>query len=71
MIHTKVQLLTSTSYVATHFHIQTDPAELLAEEARKPPCRNLQITGKCEFGPNCRFSHVFQHFPGISLASCM
>lgn len=48
-----------------------DPAELLAEEAKKPPCRNLQITGKCEFGANCRFSHVFQHFPALPIANCM
>jgi len=55
--------------VKLHYDSYKDPAELLAEEARKPPCRNLQITGKCEFGPNCRFSHVFQHFPGLPMSS--
>jgi len=54
--------------VKLHYDSFKDPAELLAEEAKKPPCKNILVTGKCEFGPGCRYSHIFQHFPGPIVA---
>eukprot|EP01111_Echinosteliopsis_oligospora_P009407 TRINITY_DN2745_c0_g1_i1.p1 TRINITY_DN2745_c0_g1~~TRINITY_DN2745_c0_g1_i1.p1 ORF type:complete len:127 (+),score=14.91 TRINITY_DN2745_c0_g1_i1:60-440(+) len=54
--------------VKLHYDSYRDPADLLgAEQAKRAPCRNLLLTGKCEFGPNCRFSHAFQSgFPDLA-----
>ncbi|EDO47452.1 predicted protein [Nematostella vectensis] len=41
-----------------HYDSFKDPAELLAEESSKPPCKKFFSTGTCAFGPNCRYSHT-------------
>uniref|UniRef100_A0A8C6YS68 Zinc finger matrin-type protein 5 n=1 Tax=Nothoprocta perdicaria TaxID=30464 RepID=A0A8C6YS68_NOTPE len=35
-----------------------DAAAILQEEQSKKPCRKFLQTGQCDFGPNCRFSHM-------------
>jgi hypothetical protein len=40
------------------------PSHNVVEESQKPPCQNLLKTGFCQFGTNCRFSHLIQFFGG-------
>ncbi|XP_034955195.2 zinc finger matrin-type protein 5 isoform X1 [Zootoca vivipara] len=35
-----------------------DSATILQEEQSKKPCREFLLSGRCDFGPNCRFSHM-------------
>ncbi|XP_064024591.1 zinc finger matrin-type protein 5 isoform X1 [Pogoniulus pusillus] len=35
-----------------------DAAAILQEEQTKKPCRKFLQTGQCDFGSNCRFSHM-------------
>ncbi|OXB76447.1 UNVERIFIED_CONTAM: hypothetical protein H355_014162 [Colinus virginianus] len=35
-----------------------DAAAILQEEQSKKPCRKFLQTGQCDFGSNCRFSHM-------------
>ncbi|XP_020656464.1 zinc finger matrin-type protein 5 [Pogona vitticeps] len=35
-----------------------DAAAILQEEQSKKTCRKFLQTGQCDFGPNCRFSHM-------------
>ncbi|XP_029474991.1 zinc finger matrin-type protein 5 isoform X2 [Rhinatrema bivittatum] len=35
-----------------------DASTVLAEEKTKKPCRKFLQTGQCDFGSNCRFSHL-------------
>ncbi|XP_033030743.1 zinc finger matrin-type protein 5 [Lacerta agilis] len=35
-----------------------DNATILQEEQSKKPCREFLLSGRCDFGPNCRFSHM-------------
>ncbi|XP_065273939.1 zinc finger matrin-type protein 5 isoform X2 [Emys orbicularis] len=35
-----------------------DAAAVLLEEQSKKPCRKFLQTGQCDFGFNCRFSHM-------------
>ncbi|XP_069475383.1 zinc finger matrin-type protein 5 isoform X1 [Ambystoma mexicanum] len=35
-----------------------DAAAILADEQNKKPCRKFLQTGECDFGNNCRFSHM-------------
>uniref|UniRef100_A0A8C3CCH7 Zinc finger matrin-type protein 5 n=1 Tax=Cairina moschata TaxID=8855 RepID=A0A8C3CCH7_CAIMO len=35
-----------------------DAAAILQEEQSKKPCRKFLQTGQCDFGANCRFSHM-------------
>nr|KAF6404411.1 zinc finger matrin-type 5 [Molossus molossus] len=35
-----------------------DAAAILLDEQNKRPCRKFLLTGQCDFGPNCRFSHM-------------
>ncbi|XP_077164066.1 zinc finger matrin-type protein 5 [Paroedura picta] len=35
-----------------------DAAAVLQEEQSKKPCRKFLQTGQCDFGSNCRFSHM-------------
>ncbi|XP_038619448.1 zinc finger matrin-type protein 5 isoform X1 [Tachyglossus aculeatus] len=35
-----------------------DAAAILVEEQNKRPCRKFLQTGQCDFGSNCRFSHL-------------
>ncbi|XP_061589358.1 zinc finger matrin-type protein 5 [Cololabis saira] len=35
-----------------------DPAAVLYDEQAKKPCRKFLQKGICDFGPNCRFSHM-------------
>ncbi|TEA23521.1 hypothetical protein DBR06_SOUSAS910217, partial [Sousa chinensis] len=35
-----------------------DAAAILLDEQNKRPCRKFLLTGKCDFGSNCRFSHM-------------
>ncbi|XP_053136055.1 zinc finger matrin-type protein 5 [Hemicordylus capensis] len=35
-----------------------DAAAMLQEEQTKKPCRKFLQTGQCDFGSNCRFSHM-------------
>lgn len=35
-----------------------DSAAILLEEQAKKPCRKFLQKGICDFGPNCRFSHM-------------
>jgi U11/U12 small nuclear ribonucleoprotein SNRNP20 len=35
-----------------------DPEVILAEDARKNPCRQFLSTGECKFGSVCKFSHL-------------
>ncbi|XP_068767842.1 zinc finger matrin-type protein 5 isoform X2 [Struthio camelus] len=35
-----------------------DAASILQEEQSKKPCRKFLQTGQCDFGSNCRFSHM-------------
>uniref|UniRef100_UPI00358FE273 zinc finger matrin-type protein 5 isoform X2 n=1 Tax=Myxine glutinosa TaxID=7769 RepID=UPI00358FE273 len=39
------------------YEANRDTATLLAEESQKRACRQFLITGRCEFGSSCRFSH--------------
>ncbi|CAI9741419.1 finger matrin-type 5 [Octopus vulgaris] len=41
-----------------HYDAFRDAESILAEEAHKIPCKQLLRTGTCNFGPNCRFSHL-------------
>lgn len=41
-----------------HYDSFKDPAQLLAEEAQKLPCKRFFQTGSCDFGVNCRYSHT-------------
>ena len=41
-----------------HYDSFKDPAQLLADEAQKLPCRRFFQTGSCDFGDNCRYSHT-------------
>lgn len=40
------------------FDLFRDAATALAEEQDKKVCRKFQQTGRCDFGNNCRFSHM-------------
>ncbi|XP_072311575.1 zinc finger matrin-type protein 5 [Eucyclogobius newberryi] len=40
------------------FDIFKDPRAILLEEQAKKPCRKFLQKGICDFGPNCRFSHM-------------
>uniref|UniRef100_A0AAA9RWR9 Zinc finger matrin-type protein 5 n=1 Tax=Bos taurus TaxID=9913 RepID=A0AAA9RWR9_BOVIN len=35
-----------------------DAAAILLDEQNKRPCRKFLLTGQCDFGSNCRFSHM-------------
>ncbi|XP_023567127.1 zinc finger matrin-type protein 5 isoform X2 [Octodon degus] len=35
-----------------------DAAAILLDEENKRPCRKFLMTGQCDFGSNCRFSHM-------------
>ncbi|XP_029940941.1 zinc finger matrin-type protein 5 [Salarias fasciatus] len=35
-----------------------EPAAILYDEQAKKPCRKFLQRGICDFGPNCRFSHM-------------
>lgn len=35
-----------------------DAAAVLLDEQNKRPCRKFLLTGQCDFGSNCRFSHM-------------
>ncbi|XP_059511059.1 zinc finger matrin-type protein 5 isoform X2 [Stegostoma tigrinum] len=35
-----------------------DSATILAEELAKKPCRKFLQSGQCDFGVNCKFSHM-------------
>lgn len=35
-----------------------DSAAILYDEQAKKPCRKFLLKGICDFGPNCRFSHM-------------
>ncbi|XP_021112836.1 zinc finger matrin-type protein 5 isoform X2 [Heterocephalus glaber] len=35
-----------------------DAAAILLDEENKRPCRKFLLTGQCDFGSNCRFSHM-------------
>ncbi|XP_072921619.1 zinc finger matrin-type protein 5 [Hemitrygon akajei] len=35
-----------------------DSATILAEELTKKPCRKFLQSGQCDFGANCKFSHM-------------
>ncbi|OPJ75200.1 zinc finger matrin-type protein 5 [Patagioenas fasciata monilis] len=35
-----------------------DAAAILQEEQTKKPCRKFLLTGQCDFGSSCRFSHM-------------
>nr|XP_021488419.1 zinc finger matrin-type protein 5 isoform X1 [Meriones unguiculatus]XP_021488421.1 zinc finger matrin-type protein 5 isoform X1 [Meriones unguiculatus] len=35
-----------------------DAAAILLDEQNKRPCRKFLLTGHCDFGSNCRFSHM-------------
>ncbi|XP_053443458.1 zinc finger matrin-type protein 5 isoform X3 [Nycticebus coucang] len=35
-----------------------DAAAILQDEQNKRPCRKFLLTGQCDFGSNCRFSHM-------------
>ncbi|XP_060641185.1 zinc finger matrin-type protein 5 isoform X2 [Anolis sagrei] len=37
-----------------------DAAAVLQEEQNKKPCRKFLQTGQCDFGSNCRFSHLVE-----------
>ncbi|KAM6317829.1 zinc finger matrin-type protein 5 isoform 6-T7 [Podargus strigoides] len=37
---------------------ESDAAAILQEEQTKKPCRKFLQTGQCDFGSNCRFSHM-------------
>ncbi|RMC06055.1 hypothetical protein DUI87_17600 [Hirundo rustica rustica] len=38
--------------------VSPDAAAILQEEQTKKPCRKFLQTGQCDFGSNCRFSHM-------------
>ncbi|KAK6192209.1 hypothetical protein SNE40_003721 [Patella caerulea] len=40
-----------------HYNSFKDPDERLQEERRKRPCKNFP-RGMCDFGDNCRYSHL-------------
>ncbi|XP_033845510.1 zinc finger matrin-type protein 5 [Periophthalmus magnuspinnatus] len=40
------------------FDFFKDPEAILLEEQAKKPCRMFLQKGICDFGPNCRFSHM-------------
>ncbi|XP_006013312.1 zinc finger matrin-type protein 5 [Latimeria chalumnae] len=35
-----------------------DATTILSEEQNKKPCRKFQQTGHCDYGSNCKFSHL-------------
>ncbi|XP_064434697.1 zinc finger matrin-type protein 5 isoform X3 [Mirounga angustirostris] len=37
---------------------EPDAAAILLDEQNKRPCRKFLLTGQCDFGSNCRFSHM-------------
>uniref|UniRef100_A0A9L0T4Q4 Zinc finger matrin-type protein 5 n=1 Tax=Equus caballus TaxID=9796 RepID=A0A9L0T4Q4_HORSE len=37
---------------------EADAAAILLDEQNKRPCRKFLLTGQCDFGSNCRFSHM-------------
>ncbi|XP_078680574.1 zinc finger matrin-type protein 5-like [Branchiostoma floridae x Branchiostoma belcheri] len=41
-----------------HYDQFRDAAAILADEAVKKPCKKFQRTGECDYGDNCRFSHM-------------
>eukprot|EP00002_Diphylleia_rotans_P039733 TRINITY_DN9288_c0_g1_i2.p1 TRINITY_DN9288_c0_g1~~TRINITY_DN9288_c0_g1_i2.p1 ORF type:complete len:159 (-),score=36.19 TRINITY_DN9288_c0_g1_i2:77-553(-) len=49
---------THQTQVKMHYDSFKDPTELLIEESKKPPCTTFQRTGSCNFGTQCRFSHL-------------
>ncbi|KAG9303554.1 hypothetical protein G9A89_018450 [Geosiphon pyriformis] len=51
--------------VKLHYDSYRNPAEILVENARHPPCRKFLETGHCQFGLSCRYSHVP---PGIDFS---
>ncbi|XP_061459115.1 zinc finger matrin-type protein 5 isoform X2 [Rhineura floridana] len=40
------------------YDVFRDAAAILQEEQNKKPCRKFLQTGQCDFGANCRFSHL-------------
>jgi len=44
--------------VRLHYDSYRGAQELLAEQARRPPCPNILKHGHCNFGVNCQFSHL-------------
>ncbi|XP_052054801.1 zinc finger matrin-type protein 5 isoform X2 [Apodemus sylvaticus] len=40
------------------YDIFRDAAAILLDEQNKRPCRKFLLTGQCDFGSNCRFSHM-------------
>ncbi|XP_063129581.1 zinc finger matrin-type protein 5 isoform X3 [Rattus norvegicus] len=45
-----------------------DAAAILLDEQNKRPCRKFLLTGQCDFGSNCRFSHMSeQDLQGLSV----
>ncbi|XP_015672954.1 zinc finger matrin-type protein 5 [Protobothrops mucrosquamatus] len=40
------------------YNLFRDAATILQEEQKKKPCRKFLQTGHCDFGSNCRFSHM-------------
>lgn len=36
----------------------SEPEEILAEDVGKEKCRRYMTTGECQFGDNCRYSHI-------------
>ncbi|XP_078599030.1 zinc finger matrin-type protein 5-like [Branchiostoma floridae x Branchiostoma japonicum] len=41
-----------------HYDQFRDAAAILSDEAVKKPCKKFQRTGDCDYGDNCRFSHM-------------
>ncbi|KAK0161800.1 hypothetical protein PV327_008214 [Microctonus hyperodae] len=41
-----------------HYNLFKDPRDILREESKKIPCNKFINYGECNFGNNCRFSHL-------------
>ncbi|KAI8972668.1 hypothetical protein BDB01DRAFT_909273 [Pilobolus umbonatus] len=41
-----------------HYDWYKDPVEFLQEQLNKPPCRFYLTQGYCEYGLNCKYSHI-------------
>lgn len=47
-------------------------ADIIEESRTKPPCKQFMRNQYCEYGPNCKYSHImFDRFTGMNSAPMM